>query len=979
MAPKLTVRGKAASDLFSAPIDAARERIAALGGALTNLGAALAGILTGPILLLAVPAVKAASAHKEATRLIAASTGAASEALAGLANTFELVRTDTRAGVQEAAEAVSILNQRLGLTGDQLQQAADAAIRVARAGGAQIAPAAEALARLMKAFGVSSGDVSAAMTGLVDSARVASGGIMGLAQSLTDAAPVFRLAGLSLADGAQLLAQLERAGVPTATAITGLRTALTKLSKEGAHDAAAALRAQIDAIRRAAPGQEATRLAMETFGQRAGPILAEAIRRGALAIGQVSGVAGGAVPDAGPVATLTRAVQDLWLQLQAALLPLGDAILRVLVPAMNAVVMSAGSMVDAFGQLTRQIATLPPALVSAAVILAGVVAIVGPGLLFVGEVASAIAGLLAAGVRAAGALGVVAAALAALLPAIGAAAAPVHAFQSGLPGAGGSDVPAVIRSAGSSLTSAHAAASKAAQSVSARAGALAAPATAAPALAALAPPGANPAPWPTLDLPVLSLPGLPALAPLNDAGVTTLPPVPPLSVALPSFPPPPPLPPSPAPPAGGSGGYDWQSQLQKQMGQSTAGWAFGPMPNITPMPAGGGIDPTWTPPQFGPSPIAGSWMNPTWTPPQFGPDPTAGSWMNPTWTPPQFGPDPTAGSWMNPTWTPPQFAGLGPVAPTWMDPTWTPPQFGPDPTAGSWMNPTWTPPQFGPAESEDEYWIQLESQQQLVNGDFAGSMLVLPEDLIKAAQAGWEAAVNHINQQAGGTGTPWPTSSPAAPAPPAPASPAPAPAPSGAGSARPTSSPAAPAPPAPASPARVAPVGASASVPASAGSPAPVPFPDAAGTGDPGNDWLATLQFADGPGSELVDPATGATYDMTSAAQQAADIDSGSSSVASTAALSGPGWVAGPASGTPGPVQAASYASSDINDNRGYWSAGTPLTADGTPIVQVGTHIAPEAQGNVVWASRILPPPSQPYGPLVAATAPPKAPPGSRS
>jgi len=88
----------------------------AAGNIALGIGAGFAGAGAGLLLV--------GESFDEAFDTIRTGTGATGDALAGLQNDFKAVVSAVPASFGDASQAVTVLNQRLGLTGEPLQQIA---------------------------------------------------------------------------------------------------------------------------------------------------------------------------------------------------------------------------------------------------------------------------------------------------------------------------------------------------------------------------------------------------------------------------------------------------------------------------------------------------------------------------------------------------------------------------------------------------------------------------------------------------------------------------------------------------------------------------------------------------------------------------------------------------------------------------------------------------------------------------------------
>lgn len=413
MAPKVQVKVEADGEDPAAGLSSSAARLQAFGGALQTIGTVISGTVLAPFTLITAPAMAAAARHRDAVNQIRKTTGATGDQLAALGSTYEDVRRAARAGTGEAADAVAALSVALNVSGEDLKAASTSLIRLARAGGTDVKAAAGTVAKTLRAFGVEGGKAANAIDAMRGAAQFADGGVSALTAQLFSAAPTFKAAGLTLEESAAMVADLGARGVPADDAITALQRALLKLTKEGAIDAGKALLEHIRAIRDATTSEDAARRAVDLFGKR-GLAMADSIRRGALDLARIKDMAARGPGTGAPVARLSKALTDLQIAIEQALLPLGQAIERLMLPAMLAWFDAMGRMVNMAGKVAQAFAGLPDSVQEALFIILGLAALAGPLLLVVGPIVAAIAEVIAVGVAAFGGVGLVVAAVALL-------------------------------------------------------------------------------------------------------------------------------------------------------------------------------------------------------------------------------------------------------------------------------------------------------------------------------------------------------------------------------------------------------------------------------------------------------------------------------------------------------------------------------------------------------------------------------------
>lgn len=206
-------------------------------------------------------------------------TGASGTALEGLKTDFEAVASSVPASFGDASTAVADLNTRLGLTGEPLQQMSGQFLELSRLTGTDLSTNISNMSRVFGDAGVATEDQSAALDMLFTASQASGVGLDKLSTTLVQFGAPMRQLGFSFEESTALLAKFDKEGVNTEAVMSGLKIGLGKFAKAG-EEPAEALANITEAIKGAGSAGEANQLAIEAFGQRAGPDMAAAIREG---------------------------------------------------------------------------------------------------------------------------------------------------------------------------------------------------------------------------------------------------------------------------------------------------------------------------------------------------------------------------------------------------------------------------------------------------------------------------------------------------------------------------------------------------------------------------------------------------------------------------------------------------------------------------------------------------------------------------
>lgn len=289
--------------------------------------------MTAPLTAWGGSAVAASLKIQECFKTIRAGTGATGDALKGLTADFKAVSAKTAAPLSSVATAVADLNTRLGLSGEPLQKMAVSVAEAARMMGEDVKTLANEAAKAMNDAGISANQGAAFMDKLFLASQSTGIGMSALAGKLYKFGTPLRAMGFDLEETIALLGSFDKAGVNTDLVMSSMRIALGKMAKAGETNVPGALRKAIQSIKEAGDSGTATGLAIATFGQKAGPDMAGAIREGKFSVdGLIESLekSKGAISEN---AAATDLFTEKWVKVKnkitLSLQPLGDAIISL--------------------------------------------------------------------------------------------------------------------------------------------------------------------------------------------------------------------------------------------------------------------------------------------------------------------------------------------------------------------------------------------------------------------------------------------------------------------------------------------------------------------------------------------------------------------------------------------------------------------------------------------------------------------------
>lgn len=326
-------------------LESSQKATDSFAGNLANVGGAivvgaLTAVATG-VIAVGTAAFDAAETVDEAFDSISVATGAQGEELAQLQKDWEAVFTTVPADAGDAANAISILNSRLDITGPMLQNLAAPLLEVTRILGGDLKQNAEDFTRVMGDWNLPVEDAPAYLDALFVASQKTGVGLSQLMQQVVQYGAPMRNFGFSFEQSAALLAAFESQGVNTEIVMSGLRIAQGKFISQG-KDMNTGLWETVDAIQNATSQTDALAIATEIFGAKAAGDMVDTIRAGKFELGGLVDAmqnADGAIMDA---ANSTNDWAETWKiftnQMTVKLAPLGEQIRSALGSALDSVI-----------------------------------------------------------------------------------------------------------------------------------------------------------------------------------------------------------------------------------------------------------------------------------------------------------------------------------------------------------------------------------------------------------------------------------------------------------------------------------------------------------------------------------------------------------------------------------------------------------------------------------------------------------------
>ncbi len=249
-------------------------------------GAALGGTITAALAGIGAFAFKTGSDLDSAFDNMIVKTGATGDELNALQDDFRNIFKDVPTDANTASDVISVLNQRLDVTGPTLEGLAEPLLEVSRLLGGDATQNAQAFTRVMGDWGVPVEEGSSALDLLFKTTQETGIGLDTLMGKVVQFGSPMRLMGFSLEETAAIFGKFEAEGVNADLVMGSLRIAAGKFAKENV-PLKEGLQATFESIKNNTDASAALADGMEIFGARAGPDMVAAIREGRFAFDEM--------------------------------------------------------------------------------------------------------------------------------------------------------------------------------------------------------------------------------------------------------------------------------------------------------------------------------------------------------------------------------------------------------------------------------------------------------------------------------------------------------------------------------------------------------------------------------------------------------------------------------------------------------------------------------------------------------------------
>ncbi len=270
---------------------------------------------------------------------------------ADLKESYKDVYEQTTASSGEVATVLTTLHQKLGSTGDPLEELSLGMLRFSKLTGTDLKSNMEKIPRLFGDWSVAAEDQIGTMDKLFRLWQDTGVPLDQLQENMTKFGGPLRQLGFSFDESAAMVAKFQSKGVNTELVMGSMRVSLGRMARAG-EDPIATFRRVTEEIKNAGSSGEANSKALELFGAKAGPDMAAAIREGRFEIDDLLGTITGGSDTLKNAATDTATWRGQWTKFthyaENTLEPAATAVFGVINDGLSGGITMVKGWVDAF-------------------------------------------------------------------------------------------------------------------------------------------------------------------------------------------------------------------------------------------------------------------------------------------------------------------------------------------------------------------------------------------------------------------------------------------------------------------------------------------------------------------------------------------------------------------------------------------------------------------------------------------------------
>lgn len=366
------------------------DKLQSVGGKMKDVGGDMTKYVTAPIVGVGAASVAAWKEVDEGLDIVTKKTGATGDVLQDMQDRTRNIAKTIPTDFATAGTAIGEVNTRFGLTGDALEDLSVKFIKFAELNETDVSSSIDNVQSMMAAWGVETEDAGLMLDMLTKAGQDSGASVDTLSQQLMQNKSALDDMGLSLDESVDLLANCSKNGIDTSSMLAGLKKAMQNSAKEGKSSAEAFAELQ-EQIVNAGSDAEASQIAMELFGNKAGPAIADACRDGRLSLEDL----GYAMGDlAGTTDETFANIQDPLDQMTPIINTLKDTGAQIISDLGPTIVDILGVLAEKVSQLNEWWMSLDESQKNIIFTIAGVLAAIGPVLSVVGTLITTIGSLM---------------------------------------------------------------------------------------------------------------------------------------------------------------------------------------------------------------------------------------------------------------------------------------------------------------------------------------------------------------------------------------------------------------------------------------------------------------------------------------------------------------------------------------------------------------------------------------------------------
>lgn len=387
----LTNQAKDFAKQTASGLKEAGEKIQNVGNKTTSIGKSLMPISAG-ITVVGATAVASMDAVDEGLDTIATKTGATGEQAKEFGEIYKQILGEIPAEFGDVGAAIGELNTRLDLTGDKLKVASTDFLKFAKVNGMDVNSSVQLVTRAMGDAGIAADDYADLLDMLTVAGQKSGISIDTLTTNLAKYGAPMRALGIDTQNAIAMFAGWEKAGVNTEIAFSGMKKAISNWGAAG-KDSTKEFAKTLDEIRKCPDIASATTKAIEVFGAKAGPDLADAIKGGRFEfetyIDALKNSKGTIESTYGAIVDEVDDAQIASQNFKVSMHDLGETISKMIGPILKSLSEKLKAIMDKFNSLS-------PGAKQIIITIGGIVAVIGPLLIIVGSIITGIGNLVTA-------------------------------------------------------------------------------------------------------------------------------------------------------------------------------------------------------------------------------------------------------------------------------------------------------------------------------------------------------------------------------------------------------------------------------------------------------------------------------------------------------------------------------------------------------------------------------------------------------